>query len=818
MKKLLLTILAALAMTVAGNAASLSSLTWAEVCQGKMGDEWYGSAEAQQVADNLISVQKTNGGWMKNDQFHKLSASELAARQASTGTDGRGAHSCFDNYATTQEMRFLVRVYRATNQTKYLTAFNKALSLIYTAANGKRGGWGQYWPNSGNDSYQDYITFNDDLMTNMMKMLQDVYENKGMFEGLVNEAGRKKAKQVFDAALNCVLACQIDDNGVKAAWCAQHDPADFLPAEGRPHEEPSVSAYESATLLQYLMTFENPSEELKESIVAAVKWLRSHKYKTDSYIEDVKDANGNVIDRKISKRKDSNVWGRFIQIGGKSGEAIYNKFYNKLKTRGKTRAHHVTGFVYQEYQILEESYDPTKEYQPIFSVYSDAYPELFYRHLYNYEDTPDMTDKHGQTIITSLPAANRKSYQYLGTWPDKVIAAFPAWCAKNGITDDGGDDDPQGGNGDSNLWKVTADELTEGAAIISNELADIKVATNTVTPTHLESEETGLESPKTIAGESFNYVFNLRVTDAPSATNPTGTVYEDNEGNKNCIALVVEAKKNVDVALYYKVGASKAISCFDQTAGESIAIKQEADNPGDDYLFCKGVYQFIEGHTYTIYAKGGTVNVYGISTAEGTYEAPAAKIYASVAAAPVEGYSTMTYADGSKIILMKSGKNWSNGSGVMVGDMQYTGAKVSNGAQNKFIAPEGQYVTKVTIYSSLNVAAKNRPAYWSEVNGVKYTLDGAEDTKVTTEMMSFKDGNNPDVYTYDLGGVSEFTFTNTGEQCCFVMEVEYGNKADAVAGVKANDSKIAVRKYIKDGQVVIETADGIINASAAKMK
>lgn len=432
--------LAILLMTFMGmNAQSYKDLKWSEICSGKMGTEWYGSAEAISVADTLVSVQKTNGGWMKNDQFHKLSTSELTARKKLSGDNGRNIHSCFDNYATTQEMRFLAKVYQQTHQQRFLDAFKRALDLIFVSGNSLNGGWAQYWPLSSDKfSYQNYITFNDDLMLNMMRILQDISEQKGDFAGLVDDATREKCKAQWDKAIECVLNCQIDDNGVKAAWCAQHDAADFLPTEGRPHEMPSVSGYESANLLYYLMSINKPSEEIQQSITAAVEWLKSHKYKENATVVDYTNAKGEA-DRHIVEKQGTNLWGRFIQIGGESGKKIYQKFYDKLKARGKSRAHHLTGYSYPECDILEASYDETKAYQPIFAIYSNDYPELFYRHLYNYDDTPDAKDKYEQTVATSLMAQNRRSYQYLGSWCDGVIKTYEIWKAKIEAEEEAGD-------------------------------------------------------------------------------------------------------------------------------------------------------------------------------------------------------------------------------------------------------------------------------------------------------------------------------------------------------------------------------------------
>ena len=413
--------------TLCVGAADYKSLSWANICSGKMDAEWYGSDEARSVADTLLGTQKVSGGWMKNYQYHILSAEELASYKT---TSSLNEHSCFDNYSTTQEMRFLAKVYNKTKEERYLASIKKALNLIFESGQGLSGGWGQYWPLSDDKySYQNYITFNDDLMTNMLKMLQEINEDKGDWKGLFDDETKAKCKTMFDNAIQCVLKCQVDDNGTKAGWCAQHDPKDFLPTEGRPHELPSISGSESATLLYYLMTIQNPSKELQECITSAVAWFKAHKYMENAAIEDYTNASG-VSDRHIVEKTGSNIWGRFIQIGGESGKKIFDKFVAKLKERGKKRAHHSTGHVYYEYQIAEASYDTSKDYQPIYAIYTNDYPELFYRYLYNYDDTPDAKDEYNQTVATSLMAGNRRSYQYLGSWLDGVISAYDQWKAK----------------------------------------------------------------------------------------------------------------------------------------------------------------------------------------------------------------------------------------------------------------------------------------------------------------------------------------------------------------------------------------------------
>lgn len=426
MKRTFLSIIMLAVACISLSAANLSDMKWANVCSGGMGADWYSTAESQDVADIVLAVQKNTGGWMKNDQLHNLSTSEYNKL-----INARDEHSCFDNYATTQEMRFLAKVWQGCKVDKYRESFEDALLLILKAQK-QVGGWSQYYPLSGGGSYQDYITFNDDLMTNIMKILRDIYNNEGDFKDIVDETLRNKCKEAFDKGLECIIKCQVDDNGTPAAWCAQHDTIDYLPTEGRPHELPSISGYESASLLSFLMSVENPSEELQNTITTAIDWLSKHIYRKNAKIEDYTNTQGEA-DRHIVDATNSDVWARFIQIGGESGEKIYNKFFQKLQKYNRSRSYTYNGktYTFTEYQIATSSYDATKEYQPIYAIYDSNYPHLYYRFLYNYEDADSITIAGSLKVPTSLCAVRRTSYQFLGSWCYNTIhTEYPAWKQK----------------------------------------------------------------------------------------------------------------------------------------------------------------------------------------------------------------------------------------------------------------------------------------------------------------------------------------------------------------------------------------------------
>ena len=358
-------------------------------------------------------------------------------------------------------------------------------------------------------------------------------------------------------------------------------------------------------------------------------------------------------------------------------------------------------------------------------------------------------------------------------------------------------------------FKVTAADIAEGATLVDNDYVTVTTANNTATPTVIANED-GDPTPATYAGETFPCYVGVRVTDAPSAANPTGTVHDVN------VALVFVAKQNTDVTLYYRIGATKSIDCFDQTTGSSESIIQTATNPGEDYLFCTGVYKFQAGHTYTVYAKGGTVQFHGLTAAEGTYVAPTSLFYANAKAAVVEGFSTMTYGDGVKVALTGNAeKAYGGASSITINGKKYTTTKVSNNAQNTFYAPAGKKVYVFTLYSYVNKdAATNRPPYWKEVGGVTY-----DETSANIMQCYRTDITTPDVNTYVFPeGLSEVTFTNTGEQACFVIEANYD--ATAVAGVEASVEAAPAKavKAVKGGRIVIIRADAEYSVSGAQLK
>ena len=359
-------------------------------------------------------------------------------------------------------------------------------------------------------------------------------------------------------------------------------------------------------------------------------------------------------------------------------------------------------------------------------------------------------------------------------------------------------------------WNASnAEALANGTKILDNDYVKINTAVQD-TEASLIKDENDNPDPKTFGGFTFTKYINIRVDKGPAADNNwEGTAYGD--ATPLGISLIVKAKKNTDVTLYYKHGAGKVLSCYDQTAKGEVAITETAAQGVDSYYI--GVFKFISGHTYTIYARGGTTGLSGIKTDEGTYVEPATTVYAYNSDA-----NLVTYADGATMqITGNTSKNFGGGANITVSDgATYKGIKNSNGAQMTFTAPAGKKIYLINFYAIPNKDGEE--PNFKEFNGVTLT----EPITITTK----KDGTNPTKITMCAKGVESATFTFAGKQVNFVAEVDYSEAAydaqydptatSGIQNVKAENAANAVI-YNLAGQKVSDSYKGVVIMNGRKV-
>lgn len=197
---------------------------------------------------------------------------------------------------------------------------------------------------------------------------------------------------------------------------------------------------------------------------------------------------------------------------------------------------------------------------------------------------------------------------------------------------------------------------------------------------------------------------------------------------------------------------------------------------------------------------------------------PSAK---DVAPTKVDGCSAFEFEDYSKVVLTgNSSKSYSAVGPISYNGGSYPGIKLSNGAQNTFYAPEGKFITTLTIIAHIN-GSGTRPTYWREVDGKIYadvTTNEANNIVYTPNASSnpfdTNDKTNPAVRTYEIGGKPSVTFTNAGEQVCFILDVKYG----AASGIEEMTVDSPARKAVYNilGQRVNDSTKGLVIKNGCK--
>ncbi|HCE42110.1 MAG TPA: pectate lyase [Lentisphaeria bacterium] len=320
---------------------------------------WFSKPEARAIADAIVSFQTPSGGWSKGVGFN--SGLRKPGMHWTTKADGWYYVGTFDNGATTGQLIALSKFHQATKDPKYAAAFTKGLDYIFVAQY-PNGGWPQNYPLVG--WYHDAITFNDNAMTNVVQFLKDVAEKEEY--SFVDKQRREKARIAFSAGVSCILKAQIKENGELSAWCSQHDPLTLAPTPGRSFEPASVSGWEGANVVSFLMSIDSPSPEIRKAVEGVVLWFQKVKVTGIEIQSKLNNAGGRMF-VAVPNPAAPPVWARFYEL--KTNRPIFldrqSKIYytmSELDQSGDGRGYHwyVTqpGGMLARYAAWHEKWNP----------------------------------------------------------------------------------------------------------------------------------------------------------------------------------------------------------------------------------------------------------------------------------------------------------------------------------------------------------------------------------------------------------------------------------------------------------------------------
>lgn len=294
-----------------------------------------------QLADSVVKYQMKSGGWPKNQDWLSGPDSALMRKCQETGVG-----STIDNGATVAEMKALTNAVRYIEQSEclgeggcasdvmhskkmqYRESFVRAVEYLLDMQY-ENGGFPQFYPPKQKTDYSTHITFNDNAMIRVMLLLREVADGHQYDCMGVDADIRGRCRAAFDKGVDCILNCQIRldecgevvkygsqkwDGAEKTVWCQQHDENTFMPAKARAYELPSFTAYgETVDILDFLMSIENPSEDVKAAVACGVAWLERHSMK-DAAVEWFVDDEGRK-DWKIVEKTDAPLlWARFYDL------------------------------------------------------------------------------------------------------------------------------------------------------------------------------------------------------------------------------------------------------------------------------------------------------------------------------------------------------------------------------------------------------------------------------------------------------------------------------------------------------------------------
>lgn len=296
---------------------AVSETSFRDIARG-MPEAWYKTREARTVADSVLAYQFPGGGWAKNQSWHQKPDAKKWAERANIRkmiASKEGIGSTIDNMSTTIELLFLTKMYKATGKKLYRDAFMRGFEYLLEAQY-DNGGWPQYYPlkkpRKNGPDYSVHITYNDDAMSNVIKLMRDLAEgDKAPYDALkLSETDIQRAKASYDKAIQCIVNSQIRKNGKLTVWCQQHHYETLEPVQARAYEFPSFTGCkETADLVELLMGVKNPSPEVKNAVTCAIEWLRNHAIKGYRH-ETFKNAEGKKDRRLVPDANAPLLWAR----------------------------------------------------------------------------------------------------------------------------------------------------------------------------------------------------------------------------------------------------------------------------------------------------------------------------------------------------------------------------------------------------------------------------------------------------------------------------------------------------------------------------
>lgn len=220
------------------------------------------------VVQNLAEIQNEDGGFALLPDNTDMEQEELASHRGTLVGD-----STLEKGATVSILSYLADAVAETGSDDAQEVLKKGVSYLLSYQN-PCGGW-QMNP-SDPKGFRGNVVFTDHATTDVLRLLRRVLSDESLSE-VKAAAGEDALKKAVEKGDSFILASQLTFDGVLSGWASQYT-EDGKMTMGRTYERESVSAIETADIVDYLMdNYTKDQENIKLAVDAAADWLANVK-------------------------------------------------------------------------------------------------------------------------------------------------------------------------------------------------------------------------------------------------------------------------------------------------------------------------------------------------------------------------------------------------------------------------------------------------------------------------------------------------------------------------------------------------------------
>lgn len=229
----------------------------------------YSPQDILPIADNLLLMQRNNGGWPAYlNPFLVLSSDERLQYLK----DQNAKDASFRHHNIFPQVFYLSHVYLQTGDVRYRNAARKAIRLIL-ASQVYNGGWTLQASASVGD--EQGLVIDTGATLDALSFLRKVAAGE-MPYGYISFDMRRQAAEAVRKGDQLLLRLQQAHNSRLSVWASAYSLDSSLPVAAEDELIAALNVPLSVRLAQYFMAVKRPPAELVRSINGAVSWLQNN--------------------------------------------------------------------------------------------------------------------------------------------------------------------------------------------------------------------------------------------------------------------------------------------------------------------------------------------------------------------------------------------------------------------------------------------------------------------------------------------------------------------------------------------------------------